>query len=297
VARFEPLNPGEPIGVIALSGPVDTERLQRGLAQVRRWDHPLLLAPNLDARWGYLAGEDSCRLDGLEWVLDRGARVLLAARGGYGVSRLLARLPWDRLERCGACVVGFSDLTALVNPLAARVGRAQVHGPMVAAGLARPANARRLHHLLEGKLEGETLLRFGAESVIRPGRATGLAWGGNLSMLQTLLGTPFELDLSEAVLFVEEVDEPAYRLDRMLTHLASSATFVGVKALIFGSLRGCGRGGGRPGWWPSLLLDVAPPGIPVVDGLPFGHLTANMALPLGVPVEVDTGTGRVTWRR
>lgn len=116
-------------------------------------------------------------------------------------------------------------------------------------------------------------------------------------MLQTLLGTPFELDLSEAVLFVEEVDEPAYRLDRMLTHLASSATFVGVKAFVFGSLHGCGRGGDRPGWWRSLILDVVPPGIPVVDGLPFGHLTANMALPVGVPVEVDTGTGCVTWRR
>lgn len=296
MSRFDALEPGEPIGVVALSGPVDPVRLERGLAGVRRWGHPLLLAPNLGARSGYLAGEDERRLEGLEWVLERGARVLLAARGGYGVSRLLGRMPWAKLSGCGASVVGYSDLTALLNPLGARNGRLQVHGPMVASGLSRPGNARRLHHLLQGKLSGEPLFRFGGEPVVRPGRATGPAWGGNLSTLQSLLGTPFEVDLRDAVLFLEEVGEPAYRLDRMLTHLASSATFAEVKALISGRLHGCGRGGDGTGWWRRLLLDVAPPGIPVVDGLPFGHVTANMALPLGVPVEVDTGTGRVTWR-
>jgi len=132
--------------------------------------------------------------------------------------------------------------------------------------------------------------------VVRSGRATGPARGGNLAVLQTLLGTPNEPDLRDAVLVLEEVGEPAYRVDRMLTHLASSATFSGVKALISGKLHACGRGGGGPGWWRRLLLEVAPPGIPVVDGLPFGHVSANMALPLGVPVEVDTGAGRVTWR-
>jgi muramoyltetrapeptide carboxypeptidase len=296
MARFLPLRPGEPIGVVALSGPVDPGRLEVGLRRLATWGHPLVLAPNLDARAGYLAGGDDERLAGLTWVLERGARVLLAARGGYGVTRLLARLPWSQLAAAGACVVGYSDLTALLNPLAARGGVAQVHGPMVASGLARPRNEARLRRLLAGDLEGETLFRFAADSVARPGRADGLAWGGNLSVLEALVGTPFEPDLEGAVLLLEEVGEPLYRLDRMLTHLAASARLCGVKALISGSLRACGRSEGRSEAWRSLLLEAAPPGAPVVTGLPFGHQAANMALPIGVPVEVDTWQGQVRWR-
>ena len=204
MTRFQPLEPGEPIGVVALSGPVDGERLERGLNRVRRWGHPLLLAPNLDARWGYLAGEDfsgwtawsgsSTRAPGSCWRPGGDTASAASSVGcrGAGSNGVVLRRGFFRPDRAR-------------QPSRCRGGRAQVHGPMVAAGLARPANARRLLNLLPGKLEGETLFRFGAESVVRPGRATGMARGGNLSMLQTLLGTPFELDLTEAVLFVEEV--------------------------------------------------------------------------------------------
>ncbi len=280
---------------MALSGPVEPRRLARGLEALAATGHPLEPAPNLHHRKGYLAGDDTGRLEGLLHVLDRGARVVLAARGGFGVSRLLDRLPWDRLVREGVTFVGFSDLTALAAPLLARGGAVQVHGPMVGVGVERTENLRRLLAVLRGELRGRPLFRFGRRAVVRPGRARGPAVGGNLTVLCSLLGTPWEPPWDGAVLFLEEVGEPLYRLDRLLTQLRCSGRLRNVKALIGGSLRGCRPVAEREGRWRELLLEAAPEGVPVVAGLPFGHAARNMAFPLGVPVEVDTGGGYVRW--
>jgi muramoyltetrapeptide carboxypeptidase len=293
MSEWRGLEAGEPIGVVALSGPVDPDKLRRGLEVLESWGHPVELAANLQRREGYLAGSDEERLAGLEGLLERGVRLLAAARGGYGAARLLPRLPWARLADAGACFVGFSDLSAVLNPLAG--AGVQVHGPMVAAGLVRPANAGRLRSLLEGRLVGETLFTFDPPRVVRPGLARGISAGGNLSVLAALAGTPWEVDLDGRVLFLEEVAEPPYRLDRLLTQVAGSASFVGVKALICGSLHRC-----RPveectaAWWRR-LAEIAPPGVPIVVDLPFGHRAANMAFPVGAEVSVDTGRGSVEW--
>lgn len=295
-SEFAPLEDGEPIGVVALSGPVDPSKLEAGLAVLRSWGHPVVEACNLRRREPYLAGSDVERLAGLEEVVAAGARVVLAARGGYGCSRLLPSLPFDTLRRRGVCLVGFSDLTALINPLSGSGGAVQVHGPMVASDLARPANAARLQAVLDGTLSGGELFRFADRSVGRHGCVSGPALGGNLSLVCALLGTPWEPDLEGSVLFLEEVGEPLYRLDRMLTHLRASASFYKVKALIGGTLRGCRPAADRAAQWRRLLLEAAPDGAPVVTGLPFGHGADNRAFPIGAVVELDTRRGRVTWR-
>ncbi len=280
---------------MALSGPVDGERLSRGLEALSATGHPLVVAPNVHAGQGYLAGSDPERLAGLEQVLDHGARVLVAARGGYGASRLLPELPWDRLVREGVTFVGFSDLTAVMAPLQARGGAVQVHGPMVGVGMDRRENLRRLMAVLRGEALGRELFRFREASVVRPGRASGHAVGGNLTVLCSLLGTPWEPPWEGSVLFLEEVGEPLYRLDRLLTQLGSSGRLNGVNALIGGSLRGCRPAPERDGRWRELLLDAAPPDVPIVVGRPFGHGSRNLAFPLGAHLEVDTAAGCVTW--
>jgi len=292
--EFQPLRTGEPIGVVALSGPVETDRLEAGLAALRSWGHPVCEAPNLRTRSGYLAGDDEARLGGLEAVLDAGSRILVAARGGYGSTRLLERLPWRRLEERGVSLVGYSDLTAVMAPLSAG-GAPQFHGPMVAAGLARPRVARRLRAVLTGELIGRPLFRFGPRAVARGGRAVGRAVGGNLSSLVALLGTGREPDLDGAVLFLEEVNEPAYRIDRMLTQLAASARLERLAAIVGGSLRGCRPASTREQVWRRLLVEIAPRSAVIVTGLPFGHGADNRAFPLGVTVEVDTDPGVVRW--
>lgn len=294
--QWRPLAPGEPIGVVALSGPVDAAKLKAGIDVLRQWGHPIVEASNLHREESYLAGGDDERLAGIEEVVDRGARCLIAARGGYGAGRLLGHLPWQRLAEKGVRIVGFSDLTAILNPLAVAGGTPQVHGPMVAAGLARPHNARRLLSLLRGELVGEPLFRFSKGSIVRPGTVEGPALGGNLTVLSTLIGTPWEPDFEGSVVFLEEVGEPLYRLDRMLTHLRGSGRFRKVKALIGGSLRGCRPTSERSQRWRQLLLEAAPPGAPVVVDLPFGHGAANLAFPLGANVQLDTQTHRVIWR-
>jgi muramoyltetrapeptide carboxypeptidase len=293
--EWRPLEHDEPIGVVALSGPVDPDKLAAGLEVVRGWGHPVIEASNLRRGRGYLAGKDEERLAGFEQIIEGGARVIIGARGGYGVTRLLDRMPWRELARRGICLVGFSDLTALLNPLAA-AGVWQVHGPMVAAGLGSRSNASRLHSLLLGELVGEPLFRIREGSIIRPGRAEGRAIGGNLSVLNCLVGTPWEPNFDGCVLFLEEVDEPLYRLDRMLTHLRGSGRLRNVKALIGGSLRGCRPASERPEVWRTLLLEAAPASAPVVVGLPFGHGAANIAFPIGATVEVDTDARQVIWK-
>jgi muramoyltetrapeptide carboxypeptidase len=254
------------------------------------------MASNLNRGDSYLAGTDDERLAGIFEMLDRGARLLIAARGGYGAARLLPRIPWRRLVDEGVRFVGFSDLTAIINQLVRMGGAAQIHGPMVAAGLSGGHNAKRLLSILQGDLVGKVLFRFPPSSVIRAGRASGPSAGGNLTLLTSTLGTPWEPEFDGCVLFLEEVGEPLFRLDRMLTHLAGSGKLRKVKALIGGSLRGCRPASERPEIWRRLLLEAAPPEVPVVVGLPFGHGATNMAFPIGTPVEVDTGSRQLTWR-
>jgi muramoyltetrapeptide carboxypeptidase len=294
-SNWTPLQPDEPIGVVALSGPVDRTRFKRGINLLRSWGHPIIEASNLRREQSYLAGDDAERLNGLEEVIDAGARCIIAARGGYGATRLLEKVRWRELTKRQVCLVGFSDLTAVLNPLASE-GVPQVHGPMVASGFDVRYNAKRLRSLLRGELVGEALFRIPDGSVLRHGRASGKALGGNLTVLTSLIGTPWEPDFDGSVLFLEEVNEPLYRLDRMLTHLRGSGRLRNVKALIGGSLRGCRPASERPDLWRRLLLEAAPPSAPVVVDLPFGHGAANLAFPVGAPVEIDTDTLQVVWK-
>ncbi len=148
---------------------------------------------------------------------------------------------------------------------------------------------------MRGELAGDVLFRFPERSIVRHGRVSGRALGGNLSLLTSLIGTPWEPDFDDSVLFLEEVGEPVYRLDRMLTHLGASGRLRNVKALIGGSLRGCRPAADRSELWRRLLLEVAPDKAPVVVGLPFGHGAANLAFPIGATVVLDTRAQRLTW--
>ena len=130
----------------------------------------------------------------------------------------------------------------------------------------------------------------------KEGHVIGPVLGGNFTLLTTLLGTEREPDFDGCVLFIEEVDEPLYRLDRMLTHLRASGRLRNVKALIGGSLRGCRPASERPQTWRRMRAEAAPPDAAVIVDLPFGHGATNLAFPIGATVEVDTGRRLVTWR-
>ncbi|MCD4751055.1 MAG: LD-carboxypeptidase [Thermoanaerobaculales bacterium] len=185
-------------------------------------------------------------------------------------------------------------MTALMNPLVARGGAIQIHGPVVTELSSRGQSVEDLRDLLEGRNWGLRGFHFDGDRVLRHGLVSGPVFGGNLTLFAALAGTPFSVSMEGKVLFLEEVREPPYRFDRLLTQLRSSGIFDGVKALISGDLHDCEAGAKEE--WRRLLLEVAPAGVPVVCGLPFGHGKENVAFPIGAPVEVNTQVGHLLWR-
>lgn len=287
------LAPGSVIGVAALSSAVREEDLAAGVAALQSLGFRVRLAPNVLSREPLLclAGEDDARLEGyLSLVRDPGVAAILFARGGYGVTRLLGRLPEGLIRETGKLHCGFSDVTALSAFLRERCGLVSVHGPMVAADLARPLDpltASWFPALLEGR-SPRTLEATSADLLV-PGRAEGPLVGGCLSLLSAISGTPWDFDYDGAILFVEETCEEAYRVDRMLCSLAAAGRLDRLAGIITGSMSRVTFGGVEdPGRLRALLLDrFAPLGVPVAAGLPFGHAGPNVPLPVGVRASWD----------
>jgi muramoyltetrapeptide carboxypeptidase len=285
------------VGVVAPSGAVQEARLERGVQVLERWGLRVVLGDGIRARRGYLAGDDDLRRSDLQRMLDDPAvRAIFCARGGYGSQRLVPDLDLAPLARAPKAVVGYSDATAL---LAAVVGAGVVgvHGPMVAQDMARGLSARSEDHLRRLLADPGYLWEAELAEIVRPGRAVGRLVGGCLSVVAALLGTPWALDTDGAILFLEDVGERPYRLDRLLTQLRQAGTLDRLAGLVFGTLMHCPVVDGVS------PLDVvraccADLTCPVAFGLPAGHQgdgpgIENLALPLGLPVALDTARARL----
>jgi muramoyltetrapeptide carboxypeptidase len=285
------------VHVIASSGPVDPTRLRRGVAHLRRRFGEPSQAANLERRVGYFAGEDHERLAALDAALrDDRAAVLWAARGGYGVTRLLGRLDGAVLRRAPKLLVGFSDLTALLCWAYVHAGVPSIHGPVVAQLDELPEHDReRVFDLIAGELP-EPLLADEHSAALHGGRVEGPLIPANLEVLRSLIGTPHMPALAGAILAIEEVGERPYRLDRALTQLLDSGSLRGVAGVAVGDLHGCVEpdNGGSRGWSAAEVVEdrLARLGVPVLTGLAFGHAPGrNAALGFGVRGRLDADQG------
>jgi len=283
---------------VAPSGPVDMGRVQRGLAHVRAHFGPGApqLAPNLAQRSGYFAGDDATRFEALSAALqDPDLRVLWAARGGYGATRLLRRLDpaWAR----GKLIVGFSDITALMCWAWTAAGQPSIHGPVVAQlDALDPGDRERLWDLLAGELPVPLVAEGEGAGSLCGGRVEGTLMPANLEVLRSLVGTPFLPSMRGAIVALEEVGERPYRLDRALTQLLDSGALRGVAGFAIGQLHACNEpaAGGSQGWSAREVVEdrLARLGVPVVTGLPFGHAPGrNAAIPFGVRGRLDADQG------
>lgn len=282
------LRRGDVVRVVAPAGPFEPEPFERGLAVLR---DRLGLVPRMRhdvrARDGYLAGDDGRRLaEWLEAASDPEARAIWCARGGYGAMRLLPRLEAARLLHPPRVVVGFSDITALHAALN-RAGLVTVHGPVVTQlGSLSAAALDHLEALLFGRpVPAGTAAApapgsgVPAAAVIRPGRVTGPLAGGNLSLLAHLCGTAWQPRLQGAVLFLEDVGERPYRLDRAFTQLQLGGALDGVAGVCLGAFTECDEPGMVGAETARRLAEAL--GVPAVEGVPAGHQAENLALPLG----------------
>jgi muramoyltetrapeptide carboxypeptidase len=283
------LRPGARIGVAALSGPVDEARLRRGVDALERRGYRTRLASNALARRGFLAGGDDERAAGYrELLADPDIEAIFFARGGYGVTRLLARLSAEEIAARPLIHLGGSDLTAFSAYLHARARLVSFYGPMPAVEMAGDAaDALDWEEVLSGAIPASH--DFEASDILASGTGEGPLVGGCLSLLASLAGTPEAIDAREAVLFWEDVGEETYRLDRMLTQLERSGTLDRLHAMLIGSISPGARGGGESpeavaGWLEDRFRGAP---FPVVRGFPAGHLPRPRTLPLGTSVRLE----------
>jgi muramoyltetrapeptide carboxypeptidase len=287
------LKPGDVVRVIAPSGPVFPEAFAAGAAVLAaryqvRYDPATLFAAQ-----GFLAGSDDQRLSCLvEALRDPEARAVFMGRGGYGLLRIARRLDPELLRRHAKPIVGFSDGTVLLA-LAARAGIAAIHGPVVTQLGRLPVDDQAALFSLLESTEPRPLLA-GLES-LRAGNARGPLLGGNLEVFSHLIGTDFLPDLDGAILFLEEVGERPYRIDRLLTHLELAGIFSRVAGIVVGDLVACAEPQGSRVASPSAIEVVRERlgrfGIPVALGAHVGHGERNLALPYGVEVRLDAQAG------
>jgi muramoyltetrapeptide carboxypeptidase len=285
------------VHVIASSGPVAADRLRRGLAHVRRRFGEPTLAPNLERRTGYFAGDDAERLGALAAALaDDRAQLLWAARGGYGATRLLARLDPALLRARPKLLVGFSDVTALLCWAWVHARVPSIHGPVIAQLDELPEHDReRLFDMIAGEVP-EPLLADEHSAALHGGRVEGRLIPCNLEVLRSLIGTPHMPALAGTILAIEEIGERPYRIDRALTQLLDSGCLRGVVGIVVGDLHACAEpdNGGSQGWTADEVIEerLARLGVPVLTGLPFGHAPArNAALGFGVRARLDADQG------
>jgi muramoyltetrapeptide carboxypeptidase len=291
--RPRPLTKHSHIAVLAASSPSTMDRIEVAAESLRSRGLTVTLAPNIGHRDRYLAGPDDERLEILNWFL-RSPQYdgFFFARGGYGAMRILDRVDYDAIAANPRAVIGFSDVTALHQAIAVRCGLASFHGPMVNTdwhdGLS-PDREAWFWSMLAG--EAPLTWRFARAQVLADGEAEGVLFGGCLSLTAALTGTPYDYWIDDGIWFWEDIDEPVYRIDRMLTHLRLSGRLRALRAVIVGMLKGCGSDVDMAAFLREFF---GPMRIPVITDFPFGHHADNLLMPIGVPARLSTADGTLT---
>ncbi len=289
VCKPPPLRAGDVVGVIAPAGAVDAAVLAAGIAALEATGLRVRMGAHALRRAGYLAGSDAERAADLTAMLeDPEVRAIIAARGGYGAGRLLPLIEPAAVRAARKIFVGHSDVTFLLNAFVQDAGVVTFHGPMVTGLPQRPIARDLLLGLLAGNRAGWTLT---APEVVRPGVAEGVLAGGCLAIVTAMLGTPYAIDMRGRLLFLEDVNERPFRIDRMLTQLRQAGAFDEVAGVIFGEMVDCcGPGEDAVTVREVVAETFAGAPFPVAFGLPSGHGVGTLTVPLGVRARLDGGT-------
>jgi muramoyltetrapeptide carboxypeptidase len=278
------LRPGAVIGIAAPASPFDRESFDRGVQVLQAMGFQTVIPEGLWNARGYLAGRDEHRADILQRLF-ADARIdgVICARGGYGSLRILSLLDYERLAAHPKVFIGFSDVTALLSAIAGRCGFVTFHGPVVTS-LAAASDHTLAAFQAAIASDAPLILRPPAAVSVRPGRATGVVCGGNLTTLCHLIGTPFQPSFRNRILLLEDRGEAPYRIDRMLTQLKLAGCLEGIRGLVLGSFTDCGS--------EAEILEIiherfAEANIPVLAGMEAGHAEPNLTLPLGAAAILD----------
>jgi muramoyltetrapeptide carboxypeptidase len=306
-ARPGRLRPGDRVALVKPAGFVaDDFDLQLTLEAITAMGLVPVPGPHWKDRFGYLAGTDRDRAADLNAAFaDDSIRAIMAVRGGWGSARILPLLDWKTIRANPKLLVGFSDITALHLAIQARGGGfPTIHGPNAGSSWSRYSYASFRDLVFDGKLplyrnlpgdDDRLVQRRGRTRTIRPGKAQGRLLGGNLTVLAHLVGTPWLPSFAGAILFIEDVDEAEYRVDRMLTQLGQAGILRGLAGVVFGQCTDCTAKGGGSGFTLGDVLrqHLEPLGIPAYSGAMFGHVEDQFSLPVGCRAEIDADAGTI----
>ncbi|MEH2317506.1 S66 peptidase family protein [Nostoc sp.] len=285
-----PLKPGDLLRVIAPSGALrELEPFARSVEIWRSHGYQVEISPKIDDKWGYLAGTDEDRRNQLAaaWQ-DPDCRGILCARGGFGSTRILENWHWEQNSELPKWLIGFSDITALLWSLY-NVGISSLHGPVMTTLADEPDwSIERLFNWVEGR-DIQPLKGYAWGG----GIATGILLPGNLTVATHLLNTPMQPNFDGVILALEDVTEPPYRIDRMLTQWRLSGSLSKLRGIALGGFTRCQAPPNVPSFSVEEVLRdrLGDLNIPIVSNLPFGHDSPNAALPVGIEATLDGDAG------
>ena len=288
------LKKGDAVGVVALAGPVDPNQLKSGLSVLQKMGLNPVSGKHILARNGFLAGTDEERAEDLMSLFsDPEIKGIFCARGGYGVNRIIPLLDSKIIRKNPKIVVGSSDITLLLLYLQKKCSLVTFHGPMVAASFGSrkmKLSGDWLWQMLSGK-SGAKKVSTSMARVLRSGSAEGQLAGGCLTLLCRSLKTPFEINTDEKILLIEDVNEPAYKIDGMLWQLRQAGKFKNVRAVIFGEMINCKFNDAQTGTLHEMIAEFfKSDSFPVIINCPVGHGKEIWTLPLGVGAKLNTKT-------
>ena len=278
------------IGVCAPSGRVDAEALERGIAYLHDLGHRVVVPEEAKRAWRYFAGTDEERLAGFHALVDDASvDLVIAARGGYGITRLLPRIDWNRVAASGKAYVGFSDFTAFNMAAYTCANLVTYHGPMLAVDFGRAGEQDTFseqHFWTAVRHDNHRIEDIACDHGYDPRRIDGVLWGGNLSLIVHLMGTPYFPAIDGGILYVEEVSEEPYAIERMFMQLHHAGVLSRQRAVVMGDFTDCEPK--NPNRYPysmeevvETLRQIVP--VPVLTNLPFGHVPRKVTLPFGAP--------------
>ncbi|HOQ49798.1 MAG TPA: LD-carboxypeptidase [Candidatus Kapabacteria bacterium] len=280
-------SPASPTSAWNLNSTINILKMQGFSVEIGR------IARNQKNNHNYLAATDQERADELMQFFERpDVDAIMCARGGYGVMRILDKLDYQVIKNNPKIVIGFSDITALLNAIYAKCSLVTFHGPVAVSTW----NDFSLNSFKKTLTIGDLFsAKIDDMQVINEGTAEGIIQGGNLRIISSTLGTPYEIQTNNSILFLEDVSEHAYEIDRMLTQLFLAGKMKNVRGIVFGKFKNLHT---RKSFYPNrgktifeVIKEICKPlGVPLVYDFPFGHVSHKITLPIGIKARLDTKT-------
>ncbi|MGA1825354.1 MAG: S66 peptidase family protein [bacterium] len=288
---------GDTIGIVAPAGPLNKNKFFQGIKRLKGLGFNVKFENTIFAQKGYLAGSDARRAKELHTMFrDQEVQAIFCARGGYGSARIIPLLDPDIVRKNPKIFIGFSDITTLHLFINKECSLVTFHGPMVATDQIAQMRALTEHSLMHALTKSSPLplIPFSKNTIIREGLGKGTLTGGCLTLLIHSLGTPYEINTENKILFIEDRKEAPYRIDRMLFHLKAAGKFENITGVIFGDILSHTVKGDNEEQLRRLIDEVFEnKDIPICMNLPFGHALENLTLPLGINATIDTTQGRL----